>query len=45
MCIRDRLEGLQSDHIAVNNVPDTELAIIPPTVLDAFASAHALNGI
>lgn len=41
----EQLEGLQSDHIAVNNVPDTELAIIPPTVLDAFASAHALNGI
>lgn len=37
--------GLQSDHLTVNHVPDTELAFIPPTVLDAFASAHALNGI
>ena len=41
----ERLEGLQSDHLTVNHVPDTGLAFIPPTVLDAFASAHALNGI
>ena len=41
----EQLEGLQSDHLTVNHVPDTELAFIPPTMLDAFASAHALNGI
>ena len=40
--LAEELEGLQADHIATNNVSDTQLNVIPSSVLDAFARARGV---
>lgn len=40
--LAEELEGLQADHIAMDDVPDAELHVIPATVLEAFARAHGV---